>query len=208
LATAAPALVAFDVDGTLLRGETVCECIGRSIGRLEETRAFEALTSRADIAAGRRAMLQWYREHDQARLLDCLDAMTLAPGASLGLARLRECGIKVALVSTTWQFAVTWLAQKLGADYAIGTSWLETGDVVDFWPEDKASWLADLMRTLGVSAAQLVAVGDSAGDIPMLKLAGRGYFVGRTMPQLPPHVRHWPNADIAKLAEHVIGKGR
>jgi HAD superfamily phosphoserine phosphatase-like hydrolase len=194
-----PALVAFDVDGTLLRGETICECIGRQIGKAAEMRAFERLTSRDEIAAARREMATWYRPYTRQALLDCLQTVRLAPGARKGFAQLREAGVKTALVSITWSFAVEWLAKELGADFAVGTDWLDTGEVADFWPDDKAIWLEQLMRRLNIAREAVAVVGDSAGDIPMLKLAGRGYFVGAAMPGLPPHVQHYPGASIDVL---------
>jgi phosphoserine phosphatase len=203
-----PALVAFDVDGTLLRGETICECIGRRIGKAAETRAFERLTSREDIAAARREMTTWYRPYTRQSLLDCLRDAHLAPGARQGFVRLREAGVKTALVSITWSFAIEWLANELGADFAVGTAWLDTGEVADFWPNDKAIWLQELMRKLNVGREALVVVGDSAGDIPMLTLAGRGYFVGAVMPELLPHVQHCPAADIDVLVDAMIGRVR
>ena len=36
-------LAAFDLDGTLLRGETVCEAIARPLGRLERMQAIAGL---------------------------------------------------------------------------------------------------------------------------------------------------------------------
>jgi phosphoserine phosphatase len=201
----APVLVAFDVDGTLLRGETICECIARGIGKIDEMAAFEKLTSQLDIASGRYAMLEWYKPHSRGDLIRHLSTIRLAPGVETGFARLRERGIKIALVSITWQFAVEWLAAKLGADYAIGTGWTDTNEIVPFWPDDKATWLSALSRELGIFPDQLAAVGDSAGDVPMLKFVGQGYYVGPIMPDLPSHVRHWPDADIAKLVEDMIG---
>jgi phosphoserine phosphatase len=159
-----PALVAFDVDGTLLRGETICECIGRQIGKAAEMRAFERLTSRDEIAAARREMATWYRPYTRQALLDCLQTARLAPGARKGFAQLREAGVKTALVSITWSFAVEWLAKELGADFAVGTDWLDTGEVADFWPDDKAIWLEQLMRRLNIAREAVAVVGDSAGD--------------------------------------------
>jgi len=43
------ALVAFDLDGTLLRGSTVCECIADGLGRRAEMARFERLTAQDDI---------------------------------------------------------------------------------------------------------------------------------------------------------------
>lgn len=54
-------LAAFDVDGTLLRGENICGCIARNIGRTKEMEAFELLRMRAEIAVGREAMLHGMR---------------------------------------------------------------------------------------------------------------------------------------------------
>jgi HAD superfamily phosphoserine phosphatase-like hydrolase len=204
-----PALVAFDVDGTLLRGETICECIARCIGKAEEMRAFERLTARDDIAAARRSMLDWYKPFGKDQLLGHLRTVELAPGAKAGLGRLRELGIKTALVSITWSFAVAWLAAELGADYTVGTDWRDDDEVGDFWPDDKASWLGRLLADLNISPAALVAVGDSASDILMLKLAGRGYFVGTVLPEaLPTHIHHHPAADIAALVEIILGAGK
>jgi phosphoserine phosphatase len=119
--------------------------------------------------------------------------------------RLRRRGIKVALVSITWRFAVEWLARELNADFAMGSDWLDTGEVSDFWPEDKASWLSSLLTRLAIAPEDIVAVGDSAGDLPMLRLAGRGYYVGVAMPEPLSHVRHRPNADIDHLVDDMIG---
>ena len=41
----------------------------------------------------------------------------------------------------------------------------------------------------------------------MLRLAGRGYLVGPTVPEPLPHVRHWPAADIQTLVDDMIGPG-
>ena len=201
-----PALVAFDVDGTLLRGDTVCVCLARHVGKFDEMSAFERLSSQHDIAAARREMLRWYKQHDMEALLACLrSGLNLAPGAKAGLARLRSHGVKTALVSITWSFAVEWLARELDADFWTGTSLHDSGEILDFWPEDKAEWLRKMSGELGIAREAMIAVGDSAGDVPMLSFAGRGYFVGPVAPALPDHVSHWPEADIAELVEDMIG---
>jgi phosphoserine phosphatase len=51
-------LVLFDLDGTLLRGQTVCEVMAYLLGRLGEMKRFEGLTGRAEIAAARMEMRQ------------------------------------------------------------------------------------------------------------------------------------------------------
>jgi phosphoserine phosphatase len=190
-------LVAFDLDGTLLRGETACEAIARAIGRLDEMRAFEALTDRGDIAAARREMARWYGEAGQAAIGVAIDGLALAPGAEVAFAWLRRCGVRTAIVSITWDFAVAAVARRLGADDWVGTTLSPTGEVGDFWAEDKARWLAALAEGYGLGPDRVAAVGDSAGDLPMLRWAGRAVFVGG---RLPPEVQggaiHLPGADL------------
>jgi len=199
-----PKLIAFDVDGTLLRGENICGCIARNIGRTAEMDAFELLRSREEISVGRQTMLEWYSPFSRETLIGYLHELRLAPGVRCGFARLKEEGIKIALVSINWQFAVDWLAADLGADYAVGTGWSDDGEIAHFWPEDKAAWLRSLLARLRIDHDALVAVGDSYGDIPMLQLARRGFFVGRILPAELRHVTHWPDADIEAIVENLL----
>jgi len=53
-------LVAFDLDGTLIRADTCCEALARPLGRLERMREFERRTTVEDIAAARVEMAGWY----------------------------------------------------------------------------------------------------------------------------------------------------
>ncbi|CDZ40189.1 Hypothetical protein NGAL_HAMBI1145_52690 [Neorhizobium galegae bv. officinalis] len=125
-------LAAFDVDGTILRGENICGCIARNIGSSVEMDAFELLRSQDEIAAGREAMLEWHAPFGSANLIGHLSELRLAPGVKEGFARLKDGGVKIALVSITWKFAVGWLASELGADFAVGTGWQRDGTIAHF----------------------------------------------------------------------------
>jgi phosphoserine phosphatase len=166
--------------------------------------AIERLTSTEDIAVARAEMVSWYRHHDMSTLLRLVQTVTFAPGAREGIAALRRSGVRVALVSITWQFALDWLATDLGVDFAVGTRWCEDGTIAHFWPDDKAMWLAHSAAKFGLLRAEIAAVGDSAGDVPMLSYAGIGYFVGRDKPDLPEHVRHWPAGNIAEIVHDMV----
>jgi phosphoserine phosphatase len=120
------------------------------------------------------------------------------------VANLKHAGVQVALVSITWQFAVEWLASELGADWAVGTQWCANDEIVHFWPADKATWLARRATELGLHPTEIAAIGDSAGDLPMLRYAGRGYFVGTGPVDLPSHVKHWPAADISDIVRDLL----
>jgi phosphoserine phosphatase len=197
-------LVAFDLDGTLLRGRTVCECIADGIGRRAEMAAFERLTARADICAARETMADWYRAHGLDSVLVHLERVETAPGLEAGFQRLRQAGVYIALISITWRFAVQALAQRWGASFAIGTGLTDAWAVDHVWPEDKPRWLLRFAETCGAPASSIAAVGDSPGDVPMLLTAARSYFVGPGPLALPAHVIHWPSANIDDIARDVL----
>jgi phosphoserine phosphatase len=167
-------------------------------------RAIERLTSAEDIAVARAEMISWYRRHDMSTLLQLVQSVTVAPGARDGVASLKRSGVRVALVSITWQFALDWLASELGVDLAVGTRWCEDGTIAHFWPDDKATWLAQWATKFGLRRAEIAAIGDSAGDVAMLRYAGVGYFVGRDGQELPAHVRHWPAGDIGEIVGDML----
>lgn len=187
-----------------MRGENICGCIARNIGRTPEMDAFELVRNREEATIGRQTMLEWYAPYGQAALLGHLKELRLAPGVREAFARLKSQNIKIALVSITWQFAVEWLAADLGADYAVGTGWSGDDEIEHFWPEDKAIWLENLLLDLQIERHELVAVGDSHGDIPMLRFAHRGYFVGDILPDALSHVPHWPDGDILAIVEDAL----
>ena len=198
-------LVAFDLDGTLIRADTCCEAIARPLGRLARMREFERYTTRAEIAAARAEMATWYGDTPHADLCAPLAAVALAPGAREGFRLLRERGIATAIVSSTWEFAVAWFARELGADHYVGTGLAADGRIAHFWPEDKARWLTALTGRLGVDLADVAAVGDSSGDVPLLRIVGTPFFVGHTLPAGLAAVAQRPDGDIGRIARGIIG---
>ena len=95
-------IVAFDLDGTLLRGDTACEVLARPIGRLARMREMEASSSTEQLAAARTEMAGWYQDYSRSELLGFLDQAELAPGAEDGCRQLREAGVEIVITSVTW----------------------------------------------------------------------------------------------------------
>jgi len=202
------ALVVFDLDGTLLRGHTVCEILASSLGRLERMQQLERFTTKDDLRAGREEMAAWYRAVDMARFRDALDNACLAPGAREGLRLLRSHGVALGIASITWSFAVEHFARRLGVEHWQGTVLEESGEIRHVWPEDKASWVQELASRLKVPLQRTAAVGDSLGDTEMLRAVGMPVFVGQELPAAQPGWLHYPLADIAAIARHVLSAWR
>lgn len=198
-------LVVFDLDGTLLRGSTVCEVLAARLGRLEEMRSFEALTEEHEIARARAELVRWYSAISRGQLVSFLEAAQWAPGAREGIARLRRAGVEVAIASITWKFAVDWFAVQLGVTHTLGTGLREDGAIQHVWPRHKADWLHDLASRLAVPYERTAAVGDSSGDLAMLGVAGLRFFVGL---EPPPALKcvHFPSGSILDVAQNILAQ--
>ena len=201
-------LVAFDLDGTLLWGDSVWEAIARGIGRLERVREMEeqiAPDQIAEVTTARQESAEWYSAYTFDELLEHVASMRVAPGVDDGFALLRQHGFRIAIVSLTWEFAVEWFANRFGADYFVGTVLSPDGRITHFWPEDKALWLTELADKLGLDMGDVAAVGDTRGDVPMLLAVGHPYWVGETVPpELEGEVVHLPDGDIRVVAESIV----
>lgn len=198
-------LVVFDLDGTLLRGPTVCELLAAPLGRLAKMQAFESLTGQQEIAEARVEMARWYSSTSRDRLIEFLTAADWAPGAMEGVALLQESGVEVAIASITWDFAVGWFAEQLGVKHFLGTGLRENGQIEHVWPEHKAKWLTTLSSRLRVPERRIAAIGDSSGDVAMLEAAALRFFVG---PRAPCGLKcsHMPSANILELARIILAE--
>ena len=89
-------LAAFDLDGTLLRGDTVCEALARKLGHLERMRELEATQEarqdRDSLLFLRTELAAYYHGVPALELRSSLSTLTLAPGAREGFALLRRAG--------------------------------------------------------------------------------------------------------------------
>jgi hypothetical protein len=91
-------LAAFDLDGTLVRGQTCVEAIAAAIGRSDDCARFERLTMRdvPSVSAARETMAGWYEPYSRAELTAPLAELELAPGSEAAFQLLRKHGIETA----------------------------------------------------------------------------------------------------------------
>jgi phosphoserine phosphatase len=110
-----------------------------------------------------------------------VDGVPLMDGAERLTGSLRTLGYKTAILSGGFTFMGRELQRRLGIDYlhaneldvADGVVTGEVrGDIVD--GARKAHFLTELARAEQISMEQVIAVGDGANDLPMLRLAGLG----------------------------------
>jgi phosphoserine phosphatase len=175
-------LFAFDMDSTLIQGEVIDELakmagVGDRVARITEA-AMRGEVSFDESFTRRVALL---RGLPAERVYSLLNAIPLATGADRLMRTLRLLGYKTAILSGGFTFFARHLQQTLGIDYVHAND-LEIADGIvtgRILPpiingDRKASLLGEIARREGISLDQVVAVGDGANDIPMLKLAGMG----------------------------------
>ncbi len=101
-------------------------------------------------------------------------------GVAAACAELREAGVRLAIVSAGISALTERVATDLGMELHRANTihvagGLFTGEVdVTVAPGDKARVFAETIATLGLDPADVVAVGDSPGDIDMFRAAGLG----------------------------------
>ncbi len=201
-------LVVFDLDGTLLRGETVCETLARPLGKLERMHELEKADNVEDMRTARDEIVGWYRGHTIQELRSYLSGASLAPGAVEASAMLRRNGVRIGIASLTWGFAVEMFAELFEASGWLGSLVDETGILRHCWPSDKADFVLKMASELSLTRKQISAVGDSWGDIEMLQQAEYPIFLGKKrVIGLPPNVVHMPHADIREVADRILRFG-
>ncbi|MFB6173326.1 MAG: phosphoserine phosphatase SerB [Halobacteriales archaeon] len=188
-------LVAFDFDGTLSDDEMIV-LLGERAGRADEIaavteRAMRGELSYAESLRERAALLADLPESEAAR---AYDAVSLRPGTAEVLSALSDAGVRTAILTGGFETGVEAALDRAGvsvdrivanrlpaADGAL-TGAVE-GPLVE-GTKDEA--LRAVAGDLGIDAAETVAVGDGANDVPMLEAAGTA--VGfRPKPGVRPH---------------------
>lgn len=172
-----------DMDSTLINIECIDE-IADMQGLKGEVAAITEAAMQGEIdfresLTRRVALLAGLPESALAEVFD--HRLQLNPGAERLLQGLQRAGIRTMLVSGGFTYFTERLKSRLGFDHAWANE-LEVydgkltgkviGDIVD--GEAKAAHLERTRDELGLKPEQVIAAGDGANDIPMLRAAGFG----------------------------------
>ncbi len=179
-------LVAFDMDSTLINIECIDE-IADIVGRKPEVAAITEAAMRGEITdykdSLRRRVALLAGVPESALLAVYEQRLQLNPGVETFVAACQAAGLKTLLISGGFTFFSERIRQRLKLDFArantlgvangrlTGTLFDRPwGDIVD--GAEKRRVLLEVCELMGIDAAQSIAVGDGANDLPMMAAAG------------------------------------
>jgi phosphoserine phosphatase len=175
-------LIVMDMDSTLIRIEVIDE-LARAHGVGEQVAAItrRAMAGEMDYDQSLRERVALLRGLPARVLHDLADNLPLTEGAETLLRVLKRLGYRTAVISGGFSVAAEALQKRLGIDFA----WSNTleieggvltgrviGPVVN--AQRKADLLEELARGQNVPLDQVIAIGDGANDLLMLRKAGYG----------------------------------
>ncbi len=185
-------LAVLDVDGTLKEAESPYQFLHRRLGLAHlaaENRAL-ALSGRISYAEWLRRDVALWRGQPVPALCDLLRENPYVPGARELLAGLKAAGVRIALVSAGFTLNTEPIVAEFGIDYVLANELAAeggvlTGHAINHVPEGgKAAFACDLRDRLGVSIAETLAAGDTAGDLELFDCAGVRIAVNPRSPEL------------------------
>ncbi len=209
-------VVAFDLDGTLLRGTSVSLYLAEWMGQgdliTEVERRFRANeisnSEVADISAA------WFAGIDPDEVWNQLATAPWIRGIDQTLAALTAADCHVLLGTVTWRFAADMLQRRYGFEAVSGTEMrldngLLSGTVSRHFNEhDKVCFVESWCAQHGFGIEQAAAVGDSRSDVPLFARPGCAIALNATADARAAADHVVDSEDLTDVLEYLLEAGR
>jgi len=173
--------VIFDLDGTLTRERSIWEyihiCLGKWYGFAEEYQK-QFLAGKISYEEFCERDARVWKGMRMEELLEIVKTVPFHSGADELINYLRNKGLKLAMVSSGLSVLSDWVHQKYSFDYSISNDLLHengvlTGKVkIQVYYDKKAEWVRRILEQFNVRPEEVIAIGDSLGDIDMFQMVG------------------------------------
>ena len=174
-------LVIFDLDGTLTQERSIWEYIHKKLGKwygfaVEYQNQFLAGKISYEEFCERDA--QVWKGMKVEELLEIVKTVPFHPGVDELIDYLKHIGLKLTMISSGLSLLSDWVHQKYGFDYSVSNDLLHedgilTGKVkIQVYYDKKAEWVKRILKQFDVRPEEVIAIGDSKGDMDMFHMVG------------------------------------
>ncbi|MFH1857106.1 MAG: HAD family phosphatase [Candidatus Omnitrophota bacterium] len=174
-------LIIFDIDGTIVKHISSWRYIHEELGLWDK----QAFRYQEDFLAGKityRKFCELDAAHwkgiKEERIRKIFKRARYSRNAVACIKKFKKAGFKLAAISTGLQYMADRAKEELGFDYVLSNrlnsrGGLLTGGVkININHGAKGMVLRKIVKRFDFKPRQVICVGDSAGDIPMMKPAG------------------------------------
>ncbi len=174
-------LALFDLDGTLTQERSSWEYIHRRLGVWEgNAERFQEAFLRGEIDYNRFCRLDAgiWKGMKVSVLEEILRGIPCYDGIRDFLGFLRLRGMKLGIISSGLALLAERIKKEFDFDYAVANALgvadgILTGEIdIRVQYDRKGEWAREAQRFFGAAPAEVLAIGDSTGDIEMFRMAG------------------------------------
>ncbi|MDP8298799.1 MAG: HAD family phosphatase [Candidatus Tantalella remota] len=174
-------LIIFDIDGTITRHVSSWRYIHEKLGLWDVlARKYQEQFLAGKISYRRFCELDaaHWKGIKVTELEKAFRSVRYSKNARKVISRLRGDGFKLAAISTGLQFMADRVKNELGFDHVTGNRLrvrngkLTGGVLINISHGAKGKTVRTILKKFKVKPSEMIAIGDSEGDIPMIKMAG------------------------------------
>jgi phosphoserine phosphatase len=174
-------VIIFDLDGTLTKPKSLWEYIHRSLG-LWENRAdrYQERFLSGEISYREFCLLDagLWKGMELSELETIVDKVEFNSGIEETISHIRSKGLYIALISSGLSILSERVKNRFGIDFAVANELIVkdgriTGEVkIRVTHNGKGKWIKAIGRKFKISPEEMIAIGDSKGDIGMFEMVG------------------------------------
>jgi phosphoserine phosphatase len=174
-------LVIFDLDGTLTQERSIWEYIHKQLGKwygFAEEYQTQFLADKINYQRFCELDAEVWKGMRVEEVLEIVKNVPFHSGVDELINYLKQRGLKLTMVSSGLSLLSHWVHKKYGFDYSVSNDLLHengvlTGKVkIQVYYDKKAEWVEKIFKRFGVKPEEVIAIGDSRGDIDMFQMVG------------------------------------
>ncbi len=174
-------MVIFDLDGTLTQERSIWEYIHKQLGKWDGfAEEYQKKFLAGEISYDRFCELdaEVWKGMEIEVLSGIVRRVPFHSGVDELIGHLKQKGLKLAVVSSGLSLLSNWVHQRYGFDFSVSNDLLHedgilTGKVkIQVYYDKKAEWAEKILKQFRVKPEEMIAVGDSRGDLDLFRMAG------------------------------------